>query len=784
MGATTQAGAWVRAKVSGSSARLAVADNVGLTGPTWLGPVSPDAQGMVSWEVTGLDPDSRYWWAVEVDSVVDTDWSGQLRTHPVLGDPASFTFAASSCAGYVGSTPGAGYITDQVSDHPVFDTIRASDPLWFSHLGDLHYRDINSSDPADYRTAYDDVLTFNGSLGAASRQGQLYRAVPLQYVWDDHCYGPGDSDGTYSGKAAAAQVYRERVPHYALPGEGVHQSWQVGRVLFIAADSRYYRSPKTDADGPAKTMLGSEQLAWMESTLASSDAAALVWIHPVEWLGDPQSGGDNWRGYSYERDQVTAMLQDLGWADRMIMLVGDRHSMGMSTGGDNNPWGGWPVYMYSSMDSSYGTLTAAPYYDLGLSPGRNQWGQLVVVDDGSQISITNRGMIGSSPWRIHTHTIGASAPPPAPPPTRTQAVPRDRVTWLGCDLVSGRIIAELPEITGRISRVLGAYTSTELTLPIPLGGPGAVPIGVVEEATVPAQTMMVAVVNDVPTWAGIVIARQGGTDATLRLGCVSLEGYLDRRYVGDHAWTGQDQASVIAAGLIADAQVEGIGLDVDAPASGVLRDRTYADQDDATVYSRLRELAAVQGGPEWTVDLDWASPTRQAVAKVVRVRSRIGEAAATPHAVFASVGSSDATYTYTEDYSDGRGANHVVATSSGEGESRPQSTPAADVPAGRARWERRWSPGSSITDQAVLDAHAVAELALRRDGATTIQITARWDQTPRLNVDWQLGDDVGWDLQGHRHPGGLVGTGRVIGWELDIQAGLIRPILWQPGGTL
>src|SRR5690606_40030006 len=77
------------------------------------------------------------------------------------------------------------------------------------------------------------VLTFNGTLGADARQGRFYRAVPIAYVWDDHDYGPNNSDRTHVGRAAAATVYREIVPHYPLhAGSGdapIYQSWQIGR---------------------------------------------------------------------------------------------------------------------------------------------------------------------------------------------------------------------------------------------------------------------------------------------------------------------------------------------------------------------------------------------------------------------------------------------------------------------------------------------------------------------------------------------------------------------------
>lgn len=367
------------------------------------------------------------------------------------------------------------------------------------------------------------------------------------------------------------------------------------------------------------------------------------------------------------------------------------------------------------------------------------------------------------------------------------------VTWLGCDLVTGRIVEELPDLepSGSIGALLGAYTSAAFNLPIPLGGNGSAPRNW-ESATEPGRSMIVAVLGGVPVWAGIVLVRSGGTDATVALSTVSIEGYLDRRMVADHEFVGVDE-SLIAASLVDDAAAEGIGLLVDAPETGTARDRTYLDQDDKTIYSALRELMGVIDGPEWTVVLDWSDVTQTAVTTTVRLRSRIGRASTTPNAVFtagsasavlSSVGVSEARYTYSEDYSSGKGANHVVATSSGEGDSRPQSAPARDealIAAGWPRWEHRYSPGSSITVTSTLDAHAQAALARMARGARVVTITARADAYPMLGTDWAIGDDVGYDLIGHRHPAGLTGTARAVGWQLDPRAGSVSPILLTSG---
>ncbi len=775
-GALTDTTCRVRGKVAGASARLAVATDAALTSPTYTAAETPDAFGWVDFTASGLAASTEYWYAIEDAGVLDTTTTGQFTTAGAL----SYTFAASSCAGDLDNING-------ISNHAVFDTIRNLSPLFFSHLGDLHYKNITVNDPALYRDGIDDVL-------AQSRQHQLYRTVPLEYVWDDHDYANNNSDRLDPGRPAAAQVFRERVPSDPLPdsaGIGVWRAKKLGRVLHIWSDCRSYRDPSTDPASSAKTMLGLEQKAWMADVLATSDAEAFVWHNPTPWMGLAQ---DTWAGYTHERDELVAMFEQYGWLGRMICLNGDYHGLAMDSGGGNE-WGGFPVAIFGSMDSANEGGAGTNQYDQGVtSVGPNRYGTVTVADDGDTMDITLRAFIGSELHFTTTLHIVVTPPvdpeeppPPAPPVVQSVAIPATRVTWYGCDLVSGRIIAELPDVTGTVSRILGAYTSSGLTLPIPLAGPGALG-DTAFRATVPGQTMIVAVVNQVPTWAGIVLTRTGGSGATLQLGCVSLEGYLNRRYVTDHEWNTRDEVSVIAQGLAYDAIPQGIGLMIDAPATGVFRDRTYKGTDDATVYQRLRELMGVIDGPEWTIDVDWEDDeARNVVRKTLRVRKRIGVAAATPSAVFETTASavfgtqsaSDATYRYTEDYTDGKGANHVIAYASGEGETRPQSVPQTRIEPGWPRYERRFSPSSSITVIDTLNDHAASDLARLVYGSRTFEIEARWDVTPRLNLDWRLGDDVAWQLVGHRHPAGITGQGRVIGWELDIAASVVRPILWE-----
>lgn len=352
--------------------------------------------------------------------------------------------------------------------------------------------------------------------------------------------------------------------------------------------------------------------------------------------------------------------------------------------------------------------------------------------------------------------------------------------WYGCDLVSGGVIEELPlHPSGSLSHRLGAYTSAGIVLDL-----GPAPAGWAE-ATQPGRTMAVLAIDDVVVWGGMILERKGGTAGTVDLGVVECEAYLDRRYVAEHVWTGADER-VIVSGLVSDAQPQGIGYVLDVPVLGTTRDRTYLAKDDKRVYSALQELMAVEGGPEWTVILDWSDATRTAVRKTFRARKRIGVAFSgavgnAPPAVFQAAGESAAAYALAESFADPFGANHVIATSSGEGDDRPQSAAAIDSDAlgvGRyPRFELRYQPSTSITNVATLDDHAAARLAALSRGLAAFSLAARFDAYPRLGVDWQAGDDVGFELVGQRHPGGVVGIGRALGWTLDLQAEIISPDL-------
>ena len=53
-----------------------------------------------------------------------------------------------------------------------------------------------------------------------------------------------------------------------------------------------------------------------------------------------------------------------------------------------------------------------------------------------------------------------------------------------------------------------------------------------------------------------------------------------------------------------------------------------------------------------------------------------------------------------------------------------------------------------------------------KDGSLALALTANREDAPVLGRDWQIGDDIGFDIKAPEFPDGLKGTARCVGWEL------------------
>jgi alkaline phosphatase D len=411
-GAVTPGSARVHAKMSApaSGARLVVSTDESFANPRRFDPGPSHATlPVASFALDALAAYQDYHYAVELsDGSLDLSRRGRLRTFPA--GPASFSFVFAACA-------------DTGSSHRVFDHIAAQSPLFYLNIGDLHYADISVNNPASFRSALDAVF---GSV----RQSALYRAVPLAYVWDDHDFGPNDSDRTSPGRPAALQVYREYIPHYPLaftePDAPIDQSFVVGRARFILTDLRSQRDPKGWADNASKRMLNPAQVAWWKQEILAAQAArqAIFWVSTVPWIEATTSGSDMWGGYSTQRRELANFLAE-NQVQNLVILAGDSHMLAADDGTNAN-FSSDPaaplirVLQAAALDRG-GSVKGGPYSE-GTYPGGGQYGHVTITDQGENLQVRFSGRAvnattGAMTERVSlefTLTLGPPPPPPVP----------------------------------------------------------------------------------------------------------------------------------------------------------------------------------------------------------------------------------------------------------------------------------------------------------------------------------------------------------------------------------
>lgn len=354
------------------AARLAVSESPDMSEPRYsaYATAPSDSEGIVSITLDDLEPDHEYHYAIEADGHMDRTRQGRFRTFP--DGNVSFTIAFSSCA-RVGS------------NGSVFDTIRGHDPLLFLITGDFHYSNITTND-------LDALLDTMDSQLEQPAQQALYSNSPVAYVWDDHDYGGDGADGASAARPAAVASYRYSVPHYDLPDDdgAIYQAFTIGRVRFIITDTRSQRSPAADPDGPGKTMLGADQLAWFKQLLLDANGAypLIVWVNPDPWIAEAAPGADTWGGYATERRAIADFIADNN-IEGLAMLSGDAHMLAIDDGTNSDysseGSGGFPVMHAAPLDK-HSSLKGGPYSE-GTSLASGQFGLMTVTDNGTTVDV-------------------------------------------------------------------------------------------------------------------------------------------------------------------------------------------------------------------------------------------------------------------------------------------------------------------------------------------------------------------------------------------------------------
>ena len=230
----------------------------------------------------GLVPDTRYHYQVSINGKADPKWKGSFKTAPLAGTPTAFRLAITSCM-KIGRPQGS------------WNILLEEQPDLHLTVGDTHYADTtNPTVQLEHHLTYRREKEF----------AKVLQQVPTYAIWDDHDFGPNDSDGTAKGKEFSLAGWKQAWPN---PPSGTSDTpgaffkFSRGDVDFFVVDGRYHRSPSRSLDDDKKRMLGDAQFAWLLEGLKNSKAKFKI-IASGSVLDHSKS--DGWRIFTFSRHRL------------------------------------------------------------------------------------------------------------------------------------------------------------------------------------------------------------------------------------------------------------------------------------------------------------------------------------------------------------------------------------------------------------------------------------------------------------------------------------------------
>ncbi len=239
-------------------------------------------------------------------------------------DPPAFSFAMGSCA----------YIHDKPFDRPgkpygdtayqIFKSIHQKKPDLMVWLGDnVYLRE------ADWNTKTGIFYRYTHTRSTPDLQ-PLLGSVHHYAMWDDHEYGPDNSDRGFWNKKITEEAFNLFWcnPNTNLTGHGgITSTFYWNDVQFFLLDDRYFRTADHNPFSEKK-FLGDAQLEWLIEALSSSPAIFKIIAIGGQVLSTAPIQ-QNYINYVDEHQKLLSMIKEAK-IPGIIFLSGDRHHTELS----------------------------------------------------------------------------------------------------------------------------------------------------------------------------------------------------------------------------------------------------------------------------------------------------------------------------------------------------------------------------------------------------------------------------------------------------------------------
>lgn len=326
--------------------------------------------------------------------------------HPGYPDPVyDSDYLDSSGAGQVVIGFGA---CINASDSSMLGLLAGKIDWWFM-LGDTWYKDGATQNwQADWNQKF-----------SQTNYAALLDSLPNPQVvlWSDHDFGyANNSTGldNPSRTAAANSAYRAQfgssgpnVQGATLPPSGIYRTFDIGRIKVVCLDMLTFKSKLGSASSTSRTMLGSTQKSWYKNILAHPTQPVVLVFGDGQIPGPAEDDQDEWRGYAAERSELASAVS--ASPATVIYCNGDTHSLayGHNQFGYDRVWQSAPLNNATKVKAGgEGYLGQYPTNDTE-GPTKQMAAAIVVVDNGTSISLTYRGYEGTTERLTDSITVNA-----------------------------------------------------------------------------------------------------------------------------------------------------------------------------------------------------------------------------------------------------------------------------------------------------------------------------------------------------------------------------------------
>ena len=275
-----------------------------------------------------LKPGTTYEYQIKIDDQLISNNTDQLKfkTQELWqhrNDPPNWKMALGSCA----------YINEKEYDRPgepygggysIFESINEKSPNIMLWLGDnIYTREVDFYSLSGYQKRYTHTRNIK-------EMQPLLSNTHHYAIWDDHDYGPNNTDRSNIHKYDALKAFQQ---FWANPTYGFYDEscavtqFKYNDAEFFLLDDRWFRSPNDRKTGE-RVYLGEAQLQWLIDALVRSKATFKFVAIGGQVLNSAPVF-ENYSTYPKEREKLLNLLAEEE-IKNVIFLTGDRHKTELS----------------------------------------------------------------------------------------------------------------------------------------------------------------------------------------------------------------------------------------------------------------------------------------------------------------------------------------------------------------------------------------------------------------------------------------------------------------------